>query len=998
MKIFSTKIRYLLIVTAIITVGGVLVGSVYLDSAAFRNMVLVRVNSALDGRLMVGGHRLSIVSGRLVMTGLRLEGADGQRVAEAGRLEIRIALSALLDRTIHVSRLDLEKLRLMLAFDDQDRLQGVGLRNTAGTGGGSGQTSGPWRMIVDDCRLQGGELVFRRPARGWSGRAQNIQLGAALDLARRQGRVQVSGGPLVWQAGDLARTLPTLMVAVQYNGVGPSKVTIKTEQSSLEALGRLNLEGGVPELDVTADLDLAIEEVRPWIPADIRLEGRVAARVAARGPVDDPDVDMHLNMSRGNLAGIDVAPLDADLNLRNGKVSVADLEARGRWGTLNAGGVVDLAGKRIEKSRATLTSANLADLGAALGVELPSGSGRVKLSGQGDWTHPAARAEVLADDLKWRQYQFGRLLAGADLDVSGVVTLSQLVLENQGSLVEGRGRIVLQQADGRWRADPGLDLALEVENLDPADFGLDLPARGLIKATLKIGGSVRHLQGRAALADSTLRWKDLAFDLGGAARWEDGRLTVSDLRLSRDQAAIGLRGSLELRDPRSGQWLDAPAMEARLSSQGVQLQDFRPDFTGALTLEAQVKGTTADLSGSFQLTASDLELAGQPLAAAIVKGRLAQRVVHLETLDVTVADGQKIRGSGWCGFDRHFQLALDSAGIDLGLIPALQRAYPVEGLLGLSMKGQGTLQKPRVTAVMTVRQPRLNGQPWDDFHLQARLQEREVDLEADLNFKLKARGRLDSGDFNLTAGLDDADLSLYLAMAGGAQWGGRLSGRIQAAGNWHRPRNIRADLDISQAHLRYQDVDLLSCQRLRARLQDGKIDLPASRLELMQDGFVNLSAGGDLRRDLRLAADGRLPLAALAPFSDLLDGARGALAFQARVDGPLDGLQWQADATLAEVALEIPGLNQAVQGLNGRVQLNPSELSVEQVAGSMGGGRFSLAGRVALKDLKPAGGRLVLKAQSLPLQWPDTMDVVVNGEVTLESAGNKAAVQTRAAK
>ena len=139
MKYLSTKIRYALVILVLVPVVGVLAGSVYLDSAAFRNMVLVQVNSALDGRVIVGGHRLSIASGRLVLTGLRLERADGQPVAEAGRLEVRIALWALLRRAIHISLLDLEKVRLTIAYDDQDRLQLVGPRNPAEAAGESEQ-------------------------------------------------------------------------------------------------------------------------------------------------------------------------------------------------------------------------------------------------------------------------------------------------------------------------------------------------------------------------------------------------------------------------------------------------------------------------------------------------------------------------------------------------------------------------------------------------------------------------------------------------------------------------------------------------------------------------------------------------------------------------------------------------------------------------------------------------------------------------------------------
>jgi translocation and assembly module TamB len=650
---------------------------------------------------------------------------------------------------------------------------------------------------------------------------------------------------------------------------------------------------------------------------------------------------------------------------------------------------VDLADGRIEKSYAALTSARLAELGTVLGVEMPAGSGSVKLSCEGPWSHPTAKVQLLAQDLAWRQFKFGRLLADADLDSAGVVTFSHLVLEHQGSLVEGRGKLFLQQADGQWRSDPGLDLALDIGHLEPTAFGFDWPVQPVVNATVKLGGSVRHLQGDALLAASSLHWRNQTLDLSGSALWRDGRLTLSQLTLTKDKSELRLQGSVQLREPLTGRWLEAPLIAAGLQSRGLRLQAFWPHAHGDVTLVAQVKGTPADLQGEFQVSGSDLALDGQPLSAARIRGRLAHDGVYLDDVEVSVAAGQQIRGRGRYGFDQQFELALDAAGIDLEQIPALQRAYPVQGRLVLSLKGQGSLQKPMVTARLTVRQPRLNGQPWPDFSVLARLQERRLELDADLNFRLQAHGRLDSGDFSVTAQLADADLSPYLAMAGGAQWSGRLSGRLEADGNWHRLQQIRADLEITDAHLRYNALDLLSTRHLKARLKQGRVDLPACRLDLMQGGYVNLFGAGDLQQGLQLTADGRLPLAALAPFSDMLAGARGALTFEARLGGALDDLQWQADVNLADIGMDIPTLDQEVQGLNGRIRIAPRELVVEQVAGRLGGGDFTLAGRVDLDHLQPSSGKLVFTARSLPLQWPETMDVVVNSTLTLERTGDQ---------
>jgi translocation and assembly module TamB len=991
LKFLRSKMGRVLIIGALILVLGGAGLSIYLNSSAFRSAVLARINASLDGRMDIAGHRLSLLSGRLVLTGVRVMRPDDQPLAEIGRLSLQVVWPALMRRTVKVSELALEDVRLFLESDSQGRLLLVGPAQRAREPEATRRTSVDWTVVVDRCRLTRSTMNYRQASSERSAELANIELTAALDTASNQGRLRFSAGPLVWHAGDVSASLAELTATVEYNGSEPSTIRIQTGRSHLAAKGRLISDGAVSALDLTADLDIALDELRPWVPGDIRMDGLAAARLTARGPVSSPVVDLHLSLPQGNLAGIAFAPLTADLNYARGRISIGELQARGPWGELAASGMFDPSVGTIDHGTASLTSPDLAALGTALGVELPYGSGRLRLDCSGSWSRPTASAQLQVKDLKWRRFDLGRLVAAADLDPAGKLTISNLALENEGSLVEGRGGLTLQTADGLWRADPGIDLALDIRNLEPADFGLNLPVQALVGAGVEVKGTVRHLLGKARLVPSRLQWQDRTFALGGTALWQDGRLTVPELTLSKDTAELRLQGRILWRESRSGGWLDAPRIDAGLRSRNVQLKDVFPGYSGAVSLEAHVEGTPDALNGSYELTGGDMVIGGQPVSAAMVKGRLTGGKVFMDAADLTVAAGQVVRGRGWYGFDRRFQLTVDSAGVGLEHIPSLQRAYPVEGRVSLSLNGRGTLTNPTAAAELTVHQPRLNRRPWDDFHLNVKLENHRLVLDADLNFAFKARARLDSGDFELSAQLADADLSPFLAMAGGAQWGGKLSARLQAGGNWQRPGEIHSELDIGEALLRYQSLDLLRTRGLRVRLRQGRLELPPSRLDFMENGFLNLSASGDVRKALRLSADGRLPLSALAPFSDALGDARGNLTFQADASGALDALQWKADLNLEDIALVIPGLNQEVRELNGRVRLTADELKLERVGGRVDNGRFDIFGRLALSNWAPEEGELAFKAQSLPLQWPGTMDLVLSGDLTLAGTrGNNA--------
>jgi translocation and assembly module TamB len=58
---------------------------------------------------------------------------------------------------------------------------------------------------------------------------------------------------------------------------------------------------------------------------------------------------------------------------------------------------------------------------------------------------------------------------------------------------------------------------------------------------------------------------------------------------------------------------------------------------------------------------------------------------------------------------------------------------------------------------------------------------------------------------------------------------------------------------------------------------------------------------------------------------------------------------------------------------------------VEQLSGKMDSGQFGLSGQLKLSGLTPVQGRLTLDAQTLPLQWPETFDSVINARLVLDA-------------
>jgi autotransporter translocation and assembly factor TamB len=1080
--------------------------AVYLNSDAFRNQVLQKVNAALDGRLTVEGHDLSLYAARLELSGVRLVDAAGEPLASVKRLRIRLFWPALLWRTIHIRTFAVEKAGLHARYDLADRLQLVMPVSPSPPADKGGKENHRWALHIDDFRMDDSHLSFQRPLKKWSGRVDGLTITAAVDFAKKEGRIQLRAGPFIWQRPEETYTLPSLNLTAMVSDAQTINVKVETPQSRMEAAGIVQWQAADPKIDLRWDLDVQPEEFQAFLPGPAASQSRLSARITAKGPMADPDVSVQGQWAHVNAWGIDVEQLEADLQMRQRRISIAALRTRGPWGVMDISGSIDLqpvfghrlnsadarwealtydlkiTGKDIapehidiidiptndtfqlqadirggglmgagaygqglidvrmddasppdgtpaagghltaklqrigptlvvdslqavaegndlhaaarinfstgemEQAEARFKWTRLEKLGAMLGIQLPSGGGTLNLRCRGPFQRPTAEVNLLSSGLVLGKRPLGRLLAEARLNEQGILEISRMVLENQGTLLEGSGRMDLFKADGGLQTDPGVDLKLVFQQLEPGDFGLPVPAGNNFNGRIAIGGSLMHLTGQAILEESAVQWGNFAGRVRADARWDDGRLTIQDLNLFRKDSSIHLSGFAAWRESGDDGWTADPQVQARMQARNIELQDFFKDFGGTLALEARVSGAASDVKGQFRLTGTALAIGGQRFEALDMQGRLSADRIYCDAMEITVAKGQRLTSQGWYAYDRSFSVNMAAKDLELTHVAALQRAYPIEGRLDLRLQADGTIDNPQMNADLTVRDPRLNHQPWDDFHLTGSILGRRLTLTADLNFNLTADVRLGNGDFDLQAHFDGTDLSPYLALWAGTDWTGVLSGRLQARGNRHRPELIQAELLLHNCELRYQNQPIISAPRLSARLENGGLEVPSSRLALLQNGFLNLTAQGRLPADLRIESDGRLPMAALAPFVDTLGDTRGEIAFEGRAWGALNAMQWRTKLDFVETGFEFPGLGQQVEALTGRMEITPGTLIVQDLSGRMDGGRFTLNGQMQLKAWQPVGGQLTLNARAVPLQWADTMDAVLSGDLTFKGA------------
>ena len=653
---------------------------------------------------------------------------------------------------------------------------------------------------------------------------------------------------------------------------------------------------------------------------------------------------------------------------------------------LQAQGQIDLDRLQLDAD-GRLVSGQIATLGHALGIPLPQGQAEVKLTAHGALSHPEASADLLAQEVQMASYTLGRVLVSARLDADYNLDFPRLVLENKGSYLQGNGYIHFSEP----AATVGLDL--DFDHLQPADFSLPSVVDARFNGHLKVSGLLKDPQGHLDLKPSTVVWNAHQASVQGQAQWYQGQLKLSEIQLAMAQSSARLSGDLQFTAPETGQWRNDPLADVTLTIENVDLADIQPEFKGQATGSVSIRGPLTHPEGVFSVAARQVNLKYQNLDAVDISGRISDQVVLFDHIAIVLPENSRIEGDGQIGLDRTYRIHLAGQGIALSRIDAMQRATVLNGQVELAVDGAGSFQHPELTADIFVRQPVLGDHAFEDFHLHANLTGLRLLLDNKMNFNLFADCNVASGDFLVKADFHDTELSPFLSLAGGVGWQGHLSGNLNAAGNWYEWQQAKADVHFQDLALIYNQQAILKVDALNFTLTDGKIELPRSRLSILDSGYLNIAADGDLYGELKAQADGRIPVSALDPFIGDPDETTGTVVVYATASGPWDRLQWQTAIDLDQVGYVDPYFSQTIRNLNGRFVLTQDQMSVSGVEGMVESGRFSLEGKVQLDHMQPIDGRLVLTLKALPLQIPETLDLSLSGELALTGAPSRALLE-----
>ena len=812
-----------------------------------------------------------------------------------------------------------------------------------------------------------------------------------LDLA-------LSGASVAWGAIRIG----AVELAAARNPEGTVRVnslTVENADSRLRAEGTLELfrDGwGITER-MPAELTAALTSVSAtdFLP-DLPVAGPVNGEIAYSGSLLGPDrIGFSLTADQLVAAEATIGQVSLDgeladgivrldpLTVANGKsrarlTGTTDLFVPGSWG-LREDPAFDLAldADPIHPGEFVETLGGTATLSAQIGGTLSA---------------PTVDADLSAADLAAGDLRIGNV--EGDLRMAdGRLRVDPLTVTNQRSTARLAGMLRLLDPETlKPLASPTADLKLTADPFHPGDFRDDLS--GKLSLSADIAGPLT-----APEATATLRGDDLAAAgtrIGAVTAevgFAGGELSLRPLSVENGESQLKVTGTAQVLDPETLAPLSPPRFDLRAEGDPIRLEDFVSGMKGRLILTAAVSGTPQRLQGAVALSGDDLDFGAQTVESVRVEARLEGERVRVAPAVLTLREGDAVRADGWYSpSDGSYDLRLRTEGVSLAAIDALGERDLESGRVRFDLAGAGRASRPAAQGEVWIEGVRINGEDLAPLRLTLDVSDGVARISGNADFAVDARYNLDNRDFSADLRFSDTALGPYFQMAGQPELEGGLTAVITAQGNAGNPQAITADVDVDRLDVSRGDLSLIEARPFTATLRDRRLAVENLRLALLEEGFLEISGNGRLDGTLDFRADGRIPVAVANSLGAALEEASGEVTLDARVTGPASRPEVDAAVVVSDVGLLVPGLRQKLSEVNGRLELTAQTLTLEKLEGRLDEGRFSVSGAADLENFRPTRFSADLDARRLPISVPDTLDVSLNADITLEGAPEKSRV------
>jgi translocation and assembly module TamB len=447
------------------------------------------------------------------------------------------------------------------------------------------------------------------------------------------------------------------------------------------------------------------------------------------------------------------------------------------------------------------------------------------------------------------------------------------------------------------------------------------------------------------------------------------------------------------------QLLKEPEFALDIECKSIFLEDFFEQLKGELVMDSHLEGRIKHPEGFIRLQGSDFDLGVQKISEIKAYAKLDGQKVKVDQLEVFLSPDDIIQGTGWFSFEKEYEFALSSPEIDLIYLDLIKEQDIAKGKGRLEISGKGTLPDVEISGEIRLSDLAVQGKNIDDFFVTLEVKDQLVKTMANIpGVGLKGEYHLTKKDLAASLELYEADLGIYFNIAGRPDYSGNATGTLNVYGNISDVDNLQGAAEFSKLDIFYKEKRFLFSKNVSADLKEKKLSIPGIHFTVFQEegvkeGSLNIKGEGRLDGDLDFLINGHFPLQLVSLFVEDIYDFDGGLLLSANIAGTRHKPDIRADIELQDVAFTIPNLYQKLHKTNGQVKITSDAIVIDKVEGQVDTGKFNLNGKIELDALRPSGVFAKFAASSLPVNIPDTLDLIINTELTMQGTTDNTRLQ-----
>ncbi|MGH9944037.1 MAG: translocation/assembly module TamB domain-containing protein, partial [Pyrinomonadaceae bacterium] len=750
--------------------------------------------------------------------------------------------------------------------------------------------------------------------------------------------------------------------------------------------------------------------------ADLSLGGGVLGEIplgAARAQVVATGGEVQLRNFTAEAMGGRAAG-DATISTARGGAS----RVSARFENLDAGKLLALlSGRTVPVTGAATGTVDLRFPGT--NIELASGTLNTEFTGEtGDEARgrtPLTGALTVRADRGLFQLGRANLRAGQ----SELTATGQFSFEGDSNL-----QINLASADAAelQRVVIGSGLLGDLEET-LSNYGVELAGNLDFNGTVRGSLSQPVVDGRISVGALNVNGRNLG-QLTASIRSDANNVNVPDGRLAGpDGGSIQFALNAPLRSGQNTGTVEATLERydlGRLLAALPNLQNNRLTSqlaaAGPTSGQLSVRGFPGEMSGSASLRSGPGRIGNEPFDELTARATFNGSVINLENFDLKFQRGGRVNAAGTVDAETtRFDLRASGNGVNVDLIESLianvgGRAAPaLDGTVDFTANLSGVFADSRSYQIEFNAEGRdvvVNGQRAGALTLAGRTENQRLNVTLTTGLiggperPQVITAQVDLSDPNLPARIETTlnatDLTpLFAALLPSAQVSvtGRATGTLVASGNLISGEDeefgiggLSGTANFTELAVQVEDVQLTAESPLVVKFSPEEVFFERTRFtgpgtNVVFGGTAALGAGG--RQNFTVDGDVNLRVFnGVSPNVFLAGTARVGVRVGGTFAEPrLNGTATVANATFS-LLLEDERLT--AQNLNGSVRFTADRAQLDELTGTLGGGRFTLTGGASLAGFALEQFRLNLRGENITVPFPDQFRTTADADLSIQ--------------